>query len=430
MYLSLEDKGDVRSILNNWKNTPDIIVVTDGSRILGLGDLGCNGMGIPIGKLSLYVAGAGFHPRKTLPITLDVGTNNESLLNDGLYLGLRQKRVRGPEFYAFVDEFLHAVKDKWPHCLVQFEDFSNDVCFDLLDKYRDQLLCFNDDIQGTGAVIVSGFLNAAKLTGVRPSEHKLVFLGAGSAAVGVADQIVGVMHLDNPDKSLDELRKNIFFVDSKGLVTKHRPGTLEKHKLPYAQDITTPLSTLLDVVNHVKPTGLIGLSGQGGAFSEDIVRAHAKNNAKPIIFALSNPTKNSECTAEQAVQWTDGTCIFASGSPFQPVEHNGKVIRPGQGNNMYIFPGLGLGAVVSQAKHVSELMVLAASQTLAALTPQSKLDAGEIYPDLSHIRTISFHIAKAVAQQAVKEGLSTVQVDDWEPLLRDYIYEPQYVQRS
>lgn len=428
MYLSLEDKGDVRSILNNWRNTPDIIVVTDGSRILGLGDLGSNGMGIPIGKLSLYVAGAGFHPRKTLPVTLDVGTNNENMLNDDLYLGVRQKRVRGPQFYEFVDEFMTAVQDKWPQCLVQFEDFSNDVCFELLEKYRDRVLCFNDDIQGTGAVIVSGFLNAAKLTGIRASEHKLVFLGAGSAAVGVADQIVGVMQLDNPQKTAEELRKNIFFVDSKGLVTKNRGGVLEKHKEPYAQDIEEKLVSLVDVVNYVKPTGLIGLSGQGGSFNEEVIRALASHAVKPIVFALSNPTKNSECTAEQAVQWTDGKCIFASGSPFPSVEFNGKTIKPGQGNNMYIFPGLGLGAVVSKAKHVSELMVLAASQTLASLTPQDKLDIGEIYPDLSQIRNISFHIAKAVAQQAVKEGLSTMQVEDWEPLIRQYIYEPEYVQ--
>lgn len=427
MYLSLEDKGSLRSIMNNWRNTPDIIVVTDGSRILGLGDLGANGMGIPIGKLSLYVAGAGFHPRKTLPIALDVGTNNEYLLNDDLYLGLKQKRIRGQEFYDFVDEFLMAVHDKWPNCLVQFEDFSNDVCFDLLEKYRNKILCFNDDIQGTGAVIVAGFLNAAKLTGIRPSEHKLVFLGAGSAAVGVADQIVGVMKLDNPEKSEEELRKNIYFVDSKGLVTKHRGGNLEKHKIPYAQDIKENLVHLVDVVKHVKPTGLIGLSGQGGSFTKEVIEELARHVEKPIVFALSNPTKNSECTAEEAVQWTDGRCIFASGSPFPVVNYKGKEIKPGQGNNMYIFPGLGLGAVVSKAKHVSTLMVLAASQTLAACTPESKLENGEIYPDLANIREISVQIAKAVAKQAVKEGLSDEKVDDWDQVLKEYIYIPEYV---
>jgi len=432
MYISLKEKGVIRRVLDNWERTPEIIVVTDGSRILGLGDLGANGMGIPIGKLSLYVAGAGFHPAATLPICLDVGTNNKRYIEDDLYLGLKQERLRGDQFYEFMEEFLMAVKDKWPKCLLQFEDFSNDVCFTLLEKYRDRMLCFNDDIQGTGAVIVSGFLNTCKITGIRPKDNTLVFYGAGSAAVGVADQIACVMKIDaekdGEKVTIEDMKKRIYLVDSKGLVTKHRGDKLDCHKIPYARDdIKENVAKLVDIVKLVKPTFLIGLSGQGATFTEEVIRAHAENNKKPAIFALSNPTANSECTAEQAVQWTNGTCVFASGSPFPVVEYEGKTIIPGQGNNMYIFPGLGLGAVVSEAKHVSDLMILVASQTLADFVTEDMLAKGLIYPGLTEIRSISAKIAKAVAEQAVKEGLSTAPHDvDWETAIAEYIYEPAY----
>ncbi|KAL0484832.1 malate dehydrogenase [Acrasis kona] len=435
MYISLEDKGRIRRLLDNWSHVPDIIVVTDGSRILGLGDLGCGGMGIPIGKLSLYVAGAGFHPVKTLPVQLDVGTNNQKLRNDDLYLGLNRDRVRGEEFYSFADEFLMAVKDKWPKCLVQFEDFSNDVCFELLEKYRNKLLCFNDDIQGTGAVIVSGFLNAAKVTGIRPKDHKIVFFGAGSASVGVADQIAMVMKLDS-DKdgkqvTVDEMRRRMYLVDSKGLVTKSRGGRLEVHKVAYARDdVEEELTSLLEVVKKYKPTALIGLSGQGQTFTEEILSLMAENNEKPIVFALSNPTNNSECSAEQAVKFTKGKCVFASGSPFPDVTYEDKVIKPGQGNNMYIFPGLGLGAVVSESKNVSDLMVLTASQVLADCVTEQDLKKGDIYPSLASIRSISVKIAAAVARQSVKEGLCrlTSIPDDWEQYVKNYVFEPAYAE--
>lgn len=431
MYISYEDRDDIERTVDNWPYVPDIIVMTDGSRILGLGDLGANGMGIPIGKLSLYVAGAGFHPAHTLPVQLDVGTNTDTLLNDPLYLGSRHKRIRGPEFYDFVDRFLKAVYRKWPDVLVQFEDFSNDVCFELLEKYKNKVLCFNDDIQGTGAVICSGFINAVRMSSIPGSEQRLIFYGAGSAGVGVADQIVSIlMHLEGLTR--EEARQRFWFVDSKGLVCNSRPdyADMPAFKKAYARkDVTTPIRGLLDIVKHVRPTGIIGLSGQGQAFTEEVIREIARGVPNPIIFALSNPTDKSECTAQQAYEWTDGTAIFASGSPFPPVTLlNGKVCTPGQGNNMYIFPGLGLGTVISRSRHVSDNMVLAAAKELAnCLTPED-IAQNRLYPRLTEIRSISMRVANAVANAAVQEGLSRVSdpPTDWTDRIRDYMYTPQY----
>lgn len=399
-------------------------------------------MGIPIGKLSLYVAGAGFHPNRTLPITLDVGTNNEDLLGNDYYLGYHAKRLRGPEFFSFVHEFMTAVKDKWPNTLVQFEDFSNDVCFDILEAYQDKSFCFNDDIQGTGAVIVSGFINAVKITKIPTKDHRIVFFGAGSAAVGVADQIAteiaGKMHI-----SVQDARKHIYLVDSKGLVFKNRGDELQKHKIPYARDdITQKYPTLMDVIKFVKPTALIGLSGQGQAFKQDVIAEMAKINERPIIFSLSNPTSNSECSAAEAYEWTDGRAIFASGSPFPDFEYKGKVLKPGQGNNMYIFPGLGLGAVIAKGTKVSDTMIVCAANTLADSITQEELEQGKLYPDLKKIRQISSVIAAAVAHQAFKEvcqimfaymyffkGLSQYKTEpNWEQLVKDFTFSPDYVE--
>lgn len=410
MIFSKEDKGLMRSMLENWTYpNVSIIVVTDGSRILGLGDLGANGMGIPIGKLSLYVAAAGFHPSTTLPVMLDFGTNNESLLNDDLYIGARHKRVPDDEYYELVEEFMVAVKDKWPNCLVQFEDFSNDHCFDLLENYKNRMLCFNDDIQGTGAVVTSGFLNATKLSEVPLKDHKIVFFGAGSAAVGVAKQIVHQMILQGISKE-DALSK-FWLVDSSGLVTNNRGGQLQDHKVLFARkDIPKDgqLKTLVEVVKHVKPTALIGLSGQGKAFTEEILREMANFNKKPIVFPLSNPTSKSECTAEEAYKFTDGTSIFASGSPFDPVNWNGKELVPGQGNNMYIFPGLGFGAQICKAKKVSQNMIASASKALADSVSQEELDEGKLYPEISKIREISVNIAVAVIETAYEQNLTSM----------------------
>eukprot|EP00002_Diphylleia_rotans_P007130 TRINITY_DN165_c0_g2_i9.p1 TRINITY_DN165_c0_g2~~TRINITY_DN165_c0_g2_i9.p1 ORF type:complete len:592 (+),score=84.96 TRINITY_DN165_c0_g2_i9:54-1829(+) len=332
MYISIDDRADLSAILENWPVAPDIIVVTDGSRILGLGDLGTNGMGIPIGKLSVYVAGAGFHPGKTLPITLDLGTNNQALLTDDLYLGKRKNRVGSQEFFSFMEDFMCAVCYKWPHCLVQFEDFSSENAFALLEKYRDRFFCFNDDIQGTGAVILAGIINAARITKIALPEHKFVFFGAGSAGVGVADMIASYITLVH-GVDADAARKQFYFVDTKGLITTHRPNdVLASHKKRFARtDVTTQYTTLVDTVRFVKPTVLLGLSTTQGAFTEEVVKEMAKINERPVIFPLSNPTSKSECTAIQAFEWTDGRVVFASGSPFDPVQLHGRTYIPGQG---------------------------------------------------------------------------------------------------
>jgi len=431
MYISAEVKGSIRSVLDNWEQEVDIIVVSDGSRILGLGDLGANGMGIPIGKLSLYVAAAGFHPAKTLPILLDTGCNNEKFLADPLYLGAPHKRLPDDEYYPLVDEFMKAVKDKWPRALLHFEDFSNDHCFDLLERHRGNQLCFNDDIQGTGAVVASGFINACKVSGTPMTNQRIVFLGAGSAGIGVADNIVSVMVKESNGKlSKEEARKNFYFVDSKGLVTNNRGDELASFKVPYArQDADQQLTNLADVVKHVKPTALIGLSGMPKTFTEEIVRELGKHSEKPIIFSLSNPTSKAECSAEEAYKWTDGRCIFASGSPFAPVTIGDKTYTPGQGNNMYIFPGLGFGSFLVQSKGVSDTMITAAAVALANSVSEEELKRGQIYPKLSKIRNeISPIIAVEVIKTAYSEGLAQLhpRPEDLLQFVKEHMYQPEY----
>eukprot|EP01132_Coremiostelium_polycephalum_P000887 gene887-1110_t len=427
MYFATQDKGSIREIMNNWtQDQVDIIVVSDGSRILGLGDLGTNGMGIPVGKLQLYVAGAGFHPCRTLPVIIDAGTNTKKYLEDPFYLGEKHPRVPDSEYYPLVDEFLQAAFDKWPNVLVQFEDISNDHCFKLLDDYRNKYRCFNDDIQGTGAVILSGFINAVRAIREPLKNHRLVFLGAGSAAIGVADCILTLFEEQGISK--EEARKCFWFVDSKGLITTTRGDTLTEQKKAYARnDYNHQLKNLLEVVKDVKPTALIGLSGIGQSFTEEIISEMSKHCEKPIIFSLSNPTSNAECTAEQAYQWSEGRCIFASGSPFAPVEYKGHKFVPGQGNNMYIFPGLGLGASICQAKHVTEGMIITAAKTLAYYVDQADVITGKIYPGLTHIRDISTRIAVKVIEKAFEEGMATIEKPaDIEALVKANQYVPSY----
>eukprot|EP01126_Amoeba_proteus_P020978 TRINITY_DN2129_c0_g1_i2.p1 TRINITY_DN2129_c0_g1~~TRINITY_DN2129_c0_g1_i2.p1 ORF type:complete len:443 (+),score=103.44 TRINITY_DN2129_c0_g1_i2:467-1795(+) len=437
MYLTKNEKGKIRNVLDNWKRGGEtgvsIIVVTDGSRILGLGDLGAGGLGIPIGKLQLYVAGAGFNPEHTLPIVLDTGTRTQRYLRNEkeFYLGLAHPRLPDPEYYELVDEFLMAVKDKWPRALVQFEDFSNDHCFNLLARYVDKLRCFNDDIQGTGAVISAGFINAVKLSGVDYNNQRIVFLGAGSAAIGVADQIIEVMikASGGDERMRDEAKKRFYFVDSAGLVTTRRGGRqLEPHKVSYAREDFTKIEALLDVIKTVKPTALIGLSGQGGSFTKEILEEMGKFNSRPIIFALSNPTANSECSAAEAYLATDGKAIFASGSPYAPVTlPSGLVLHPGQGNNMYIFPGLGFGAWLCQTKKISNNMIAAAALALAELVSEDNLDQGRIYPPLSKIREISTHVAAEVIEQAKAEGLTDMEMpEDLHAFVRESMWSPSY----
>ena len=404
LFITAADKGRVAQVLRNWPcRNVRIIVLTDGERILGLGDLGASGMGIPVGKLALYTACAGVHPGQCLPVTLDVGTDNERLLNDPLYIGIRQRRLRGEAYDALVDEFMAAAQEVFPSVLVQFEDFANLNAFRLLEKYRDRHCTFNDDIQGTGAMALAGLYSALRTTGGRLAQQKVLFQGAGEAAVGIANLIVAAMAGEG--LSQEEARGRCWLVDSGGLVVKGRAG-LATHKLPYAHDHAS-LPDLLSAVEALHPTIIIGVSGQPGAFSRPVLEAMARFNDRPIVFALSNPTSKAECTAEQAYTWTEGRAIFASGSPFPPVMLNDKTYVPGQGNNAYIFPGVGLGAIACGARLVTDEMFFAAAQALAQQVSAPDLARGLIYPPLTAIREVSAAIAAAVAEVAHRRGLAT-----------------------
>ncbi len=426
MYISLRHRGRIAQVLANWpSDAVDIIVVSDGSRILGLGDLGANGMGIPIGKLVLYVAGAGLHPDRTLPILLDAGTDNEELLDDPLYLGVTHRRVHGDEFYEFVDEFVQAATARWPQVLIQWEDFTNDKAFPLLHRYRNEILCFNDDIQGTGAVALAGLFAAMRIRKEHLSDQRIVFCGAGSAAVGIADMICAGI-AEEHSMTTDEARRLVWMTDSRGLVTTQREGTLAEHKLPYARD-EAPAPTLLELVQRVKPTILIGASGHAHTFTRDVVEAMQQECERPVIFALSNPTSKAECSAEEAYGWTAGKAIFASGSPFPPVRIDGRIFVPGQGNNMFIFPGVGLGAVACGARSITDEMFFTAAKTLAHMVTAEELQAGTIYPDLRNIRQISLAIASAVCRLAWDQGLARYEEpDDIREHVRACQYKPEY----
>ena len=424
LYISTNDRGRIKDMVANWPHDDvDVIVVTDGERILGLGDLGANGMGIPVGKLSLYTACAGINPAKTLPITLDVGTENERLRHDPIYIGLPQPRLRGPEYDALVDEFMTAVTERYPNVMVQFEDFANLNAFRLLHKYRNAYCTFNDDIQGTASVTLAGIYSALRLTGGKLGEQKLLFLGAGEAGIGIADLIVSAMMDEGLTEA--EARQRCWFVDSRGLVESTRTD-LAEHKLHYAHDFA-PQPDLLAAVHALQPTGLIGVSGRGQMFTQPIVTAMAALNQRPIVFALSNPTSNSECTAEQAYTWSDGRAIFASGSPFNPVEYGGKMYVPGQGNNSYIFPGVGLGVVAVKARHVPDEMFMAAARTLAQLVTAEDLAMGRIYPSLKRIREVSAAIGTAVAEVAYQQGLARVpRPENLAAFVEGQMYQPVY----
>ncbi len=424
LYVSIRDRGRVGNVLGNW---PDhdvaVIVVTDGERILGLGDLGAHGMGIPIGKLALYTACAGVRPDRCLPITLDVGTDNAALRDDPLYTGLRQPRARGAAYDEFVDEFVAAVDARFPGVLLQWEDFATGNAIRLLDRYRDRLCTFNDDIQGTAAVVLAALLSACRVTRTRLGDQRLLFLGAGASAVGVANLIASAMVRDGVGKA--DARGRIWFMDSHGLVVASRDD-LAAHKRPFAH-AHPPVTDLVAAINALEPTGLIGLSTQGGAFSEPVLRAVAGINERPIVFALSNPTSRSECTAEQAYRWTDGRALFAGGSPFAPVTINGRTLVPGQANNAFIFPGLGLGVVLSGARRVTDAMFHAAARSVAESVCADDLAGGSLLPPLASIRDISAHIAARVAALAAAEGLARAGVpeapDAW---VRERMYEPAY----
>jgi malate dehydrogenase (oxaloacetate-decarboxylating)(NADP+) len=423
LFIGANDRGRVEQVLRNWPYTPAIVVVSDGERILGLGDLGANGMGIPVGKLSLYTACAGIHPELCLPVILDAGTNNEELLADPYYIGLRQRRLRGAPYDELVEEFIAATQKVFPGVLVQFEDFANQNAFRLLKKYRDRIAAFNDDIQGTAAVTLAGVLSALRVTGGKLTGQTLLFMGAGEAATGIADLTVSAMMAQGLSESA--ARGRCWLFDSQGLVVAGR-GELAEHKRPYAH-AHAPAADFLAAVEALKPTAIIGVAAVGGTFTRAVVETMTRLNPRPIVFALSNPTSKSECTAEQAYTWSGGRALFASGSPFDPVTLDGRSHVSRQGNNSYIFPGVGLGVIVSRATRVTDEMFMAAAQSLAHDVTDTDLAQGSLYPPLADIRAVSAHIAAAVARVAYERKLAAGPAPaDLLAFVKSRMYEPRY----
>lgn len=424
LYISLQERGRVREILENWPHREvRVIVVTDGERILGLGDLGAAGMGIPIGKLSLYTACAGIHPTHCLPITLDVGTNNEELLNDPLYLGLERRRERGEVYDDLLEEFISAVQDVFPQALVQLEDFGNHNAFHLLSRYRDRLCLFDDDIQGTGAVALSGLLAALRLSGGKLAEQRILFFGAGQAGIGIGSTIAAAMA--EQGLSADEARENCWFFDTNGLLVAGRVD-VALQKRPFAHEHAA-IDDFAEAIEVLQPTAIIGCAGQANMFTQAVVQTMTKHNQRPIIFALSNPTAKAECTAEQAYSWSEGRAIFASGSPFPSVQLGNNTYVPGQGNNAYIFPGIGLGLVASGARRVTDEMFLAAARVLAGEVTDQDLAMGRVYPCLSRIREVSALIGAEVAAIAYRDGqASQEKPEDILSDIREQMFQPLY----
>ncbi len=424
LFVSADDRGRIADVLRNWPHREvRIVVVTDGERILGLGDLGAEGMGIPIGKLSLYTACAGVRPTWCLPVTLDVGTDNEKLRNDPLYIGTPRPRLRGQAYDDLVDEFVQALGEVFPRAVIQLEDFANTNAFRLLEHYRERACVFDDDVQGTGAVALAGIYAALRISEAKLADSRFLFLGAGEAGIGIADLIVAALvHEGVPEATA---RAQCWFFDSKGLVVTSRTD-LAHHKQPYAHEGEFT-DDFLAAVRSLRPTALIGVSGTPATFTKSIVQELGAQNERPIVFALSNPTSKSECTAEQAYAWTDGRAIFASGSPFDPVEYGGRTFVPGQGNNAYIFPGVGLGAIASEASRVTDEMFFAAARALASLVGEEDLAIGRIYPAFSKVREVSAKIAVAVAEVAYARGLAQApRPDDLEAHVRSLMFEPEY----
>lgn len=445
LYISIKQRKSIKTILKNWPYpNPEICVVTDGSRILGLGDLGVNGVGIPIGKLALYTAAAGIHPDKTLPIVLDCGTANEANLKDPLYLGLRSKRPSVAEQQEFMDEFMTAAAEVYPEMVVQFEDFESEKAFNYLDRYRNKYKCFNDDIQGTGAVVLGGYIGAVNLSGVPLEEQRLVFMGAGSAGVGVAKQLVE--YYTKRGLSEQAAKDKFWLVDTKGLVTKDRGDKLAEHKKYFARGDNNGLQfkSLEEVIEYVKPTALVGLTATFGVFTESVVRALKASvdagglGRRPILFPLSNPLTKAECTFEQAVTWTDGTVIFASGSPFSQFtiklgSDQAITYYPNQGNNVYVFPGIGLGAILAKATRVTDNMIYTSAAALAGSLNAEEVHKGLIYPRIERVRDASVIVAREVMKAARRDGVSALPEEQWltweewgDPALDKYIKEHIY----
>jgi malate dehydrogenase (oxaloacetate-decarboxylating)(NADP+) len=423
LFIGANDRGRIAELLNNWTYEAKLIVATDGERILGLGDLGANGMGIPVGKLSLYSACAGIHPGLCLPVMLDVGTNNEELLNDPYYIGVRQKRLCGAAYDAFIDEFLQAAHERFPSALIQFEDFASQTAVRLLGQYRDRYCTFNDDIQGTAAVALAGLLSALRVSGGKLKEQTLLFFGAGQAATGIADLVVSAMMAEGLSEA--EALEHLAFFDVNGLVVQGR-ADLASHTLRYARALP-PVHDFVSAIRTLKPTAIIGAAGVGGAFTRDVLEAMAEINKRPIIFALSNPTSKAECSAEQAYRATGGRALFACGSPQGPVVLDGKTFVPRQGNNSYIFPGVGLGVIASGARLVTDEMFMAAAHTLAELVSNGDIEQGSLYPALPRLREVSAHIAASVAAVAFQRGLAAGDApNDLLSFVSAQMYDPRY----
>ena len=426
MYLPISARGRLKELLSNWpERDVRFIVVTDGERILGLGDLGAGGMGIPIGKLSLYTACAGVPPQYCLPIVLDVGTNNQVLLDDPLYQGLRQQRLRGEEYLAFVNEFVAAVQQLYPSCCIQWEDFANFNAVPILARYRDNICTFNDDIQGTAGVALAGIYGALRLTGKKLAEQRFLFLGAGSAATGIAELISLAMEREGMDLAAARRRNALF--DINGLLVTSRTDLADFQK-PFVQD-ASPASTFVEAVEALRPTAIIGVSTVPKLFNREVIEAMAKINERPIVFPYSNPTSRSECTAEEAYRWSGGRAVFASGSPFPPVEINGRHFVPGQGNNVYIFPAMGMAVFATEATRVTEHMFVVAARAVAEQVTEENLSMGLIYPPQSHILNASLHVAERIAAYIFDQGLARVpRPDDVGALIRARVYRPLYAE--
>jgi malate dehydrogenase (oxaloacetate-decarboxylating) len=418
VFISYPDRAHIDDILHNvTKKNVKVIVITDGERILGLGDQGIGGMGIPIGKLSLYTACGGISPAYTLPITLDVGTNNQQLLNDPIYMGWAQPRISGDEYYEFVDEVIQAIRRRWPEALIQFEDFAQKNAMPLLNKYRDEICCFNDDIQGTAAVSVGSLIAASRAAGKQLKDQKVAFLGAGSAGCGIAEQIVAQMVAEGLTDA--QARQRVFMVDRFGLITENQPNLLDfQRKLAQKPEHVNAwadandMISLLDVVKHAQPTVLIGVSGQPGLFTEEVIRTMASHCERPIVLPLSNPTSRVEAIPSDIVQWTEGRALIATGSPFAPVNYQGQLYNISQCNNSYIFPGIGLGVLAVGAKRVTDNMLMASSNALADCSPKLQDPNADLLPDLDQIQKVSRIIAFKVAKAAMADRVASFMTDE------------------